>query len=217
MAKQYKRINRFTSLPYVIDILATEQLTLTNPENWPDKNEKITLEKYRKAKGAEKIFCLCLSDSAENIHLWSNFAPSESGCFIKFNYDKLIEFLNEQKDLVYSNMEYVKIGDLSKLTIETEKLPFYKRHPFQPENELRIIYLDYDGVKEPVKKIPFDINIIESITISDQLPKPVFENVKVILQSVNKSFTGKISQSTLFENIRWKNNFEKHLIDSEGC
>ena len=217
MAKQYKRINRFTSLPYVIDILATEQLTLTNPENWPDKNEKVTLKKYKIAKGAKQLFCLCMSDSEENIHLWSEFAPSECGCFIKFNYDKLVEFLQQQKDLVFSNMEYVKINDLPKFAIETEKLPFYKRHPFQPENEIRIIYLDYDGIKEPVRKIPFDINIIESITISGHLPKPVLENVKVILQSVNESFTGKISQSTLFNNLRWKNNFDKHLKDSEGC
>jgi hypothetical protein len=151
MAKQYKRINRFTSLPYVIDILATEQLTLTNPENWPDKNEKVTLKKYKIAKGAKQLFCLCMSDSEENIHLWSEFAPSECGCFIKFNYDKLVEFLQQQKDLVFSNMEYVKINDLPKFAIETEKLPFYKRHPFQPENEIRIIYLDYDGIKAEIK------------------------------------------------------------------
>jgi hypothetical protein len=43
-------LNRFTTLPFVIDLLARKQLTLLNPGFWEDYNDRVTMELYRKKK-----------------------------------------------------------------------------------------------------------------------------------------------------------------------
>ena len=41
----------------------------------------------------------------------------------------------------YNKITYLKLIDLNKRVLSDDMLPFVKRHPFEPENEIRIIFL----------------------------------------------------------------------------
>lgn len=203
----YKFLNRFTTLPYAIDFLKNEKLVLLNPENWEDKNEKVTLQAYKKLKDKKSIYCLCLADSTDNIHHWNSFANSEFGCFLKFNMKKIQKFV-EENGLLMDNMEYIKISNLSKLNINMEKLPFYKRYPFRPEEEVRILKLD-DQEQKAVFEVPCNVNIVESITLSDKIPQEIATFLKEKIKKINPNFKGDVYQSTLNKNDNWFNKFSK--------
>ena len=77
--KNAEKLNRFTSLPYLIDMLEKNELTLLDPSGWEDKNERITIEQYKEHNGYESIYALCMTDKAETYHHWNAFTNGDSG------------------------------------------------------------------------------------------------------------------------------------------
>jgi hypothetical protein len=44
MQTEFKKLNRFTSIPFLIDLLKREKLSLLNPSFWEDYNDRETVE-----------------------------------------------------------------------------------------------------------------------------------------------------------------------------
>ena len=54
-----RRLNRYTSLPILLDMLKRKRLVLLNPEFWEDKNDSEIILEYKKLKMIQNIFALC--------------------------------------------------------------------------------------------------------------------------------------------------------------
>lgn len=205
--KNAEKLNRFTSLPYLIDMLEKNELTLLDPSGWEDKNERITIEQYKELNGYESIYALCMTDKAETYHHWNAFTNGDSGCCIEFDKAKL-EVVLEENNVKFESVEYIELNKLS-FAGEKNQLPFYKRHPFWHEGEFRLIYCS----KEPQKPTyPIKIDKIEDyinqIHLSSKLPEPVFKSVKALFGNKYPSIEHKIKHSTLFNNNKWANHFK---------
>lgn len=199
-----KKLNRFTTIPFLIDLLKRKKLTLLNPGLWEDYNDRETMEVYRRKIKAESIYALCLTHQSETIHHWNAFASGSGGCCIELSPAKLFAILEKNKDITHGKTEYVRIKDLS--DFEPAKLPYFKRHPFEPEKEYRIIATS-DKKQEAVFDIDIDLDIIRRITISNKVPKSIFDSIEDVLLQINPAHKIKISHSTLYNNPAWKNHF----------
>lgn len=201
------KLNRFTTLPFVVDMLKRNKLTLLNPNFWEDYNDRETMNVYRKKVNANSIYALCLTHKNETIHHWNAFANGTSGCCIEFSPAKLIDIL-DKNNISHGKTDYVRIRDLPNLTFDDKRIPFLKRYPFEPENEYRIIATS-DDIQKATFEIDIDLDIIRRITLSNKMPNTVFESNKQNLLEIAPTLKNKINHSTLFSNNNWMTHFNK--------
>ena len=45
-----KHLRRYTTLPHLLDILITSEITFSNPDNWDDKNDQYGMNIYKDKK-----------------------------------------------------------------------------------------------------------------------------------------------------------------------
>jgi hypothetical protein len=120
---EIKKINRFTTLPILLDLLQRKKLTLLNPKLWEDKNDSEIILEYKKRKGIKNLFAVCFSCNDETVHHWKTFSHGPSGCLIEFNAKKLMAIF-EQYGLTHGLVQYKKLSDIEKrgATIEMNKI-----------------------------------------------------------------------------------------------
>jgi hypothetical protein len=208
MDKEIKKLNRFTTIPFLIDMLAREKLTLLNPGFWEDANDRETIEIFRNKTNAKSVYALCLTHESETVHHWNAFANGTSGCCIEFSPEKLFEILKRTKGVSHGKATYMTINKLG--SFSDEQLPYFKRIPFKPEKEYRIIATSNDP-QVAAFDIDIELDAIRKITISNKVPKPVFTSLKKILLGINPDFKGKVYHSTLFNNQIWINHFKGNI------
>ncbi len=201
MPYDFKVLNRFTTLPFLLDMLRRKKLTLLNPAFWEDFNDRETIEIYRKRVNAESIYALCLSYDDDNIHHWNAFASGTSGVCIRFSPNRLLGQLSLQ-GIKHDKAEYVRVRDLADFNYSLEKLPFVKREPFEAEKEYRLIVTS-NQPQQGTYEVDIDINFIRQVTFSSKLPETVFEATKAMIREFFPDFQGKIYHSTLYKNERW--------------
>jgi len=204
---EIKKINRFTTLPILLDILQRRKLTLLDPKLWEDKNDSEIILEYKRRKAIKNLFALCFSCNDETIHHWKSFSPGPSGCVIEFNAKKLLAIF-DQYGLTHGLVHYRKLSEIEKkeTAIELNKIPFTKRWPYRCEEEYRAIHETNEELDFYEIEIP--LNIIQKITISQQMPKQIYLTIKEYLKDVTKNPDGKINRSTLYENQRWIKRFQ---------
>ena len=208
MTNELTFLNRFTTIPFLIDLIVRRRLTLLNPESWEDYNDRVTMELYKTKKGSKSIYALCMTTKRETIHHWNAFANGTSGCCVEFNFGEFISIVSKNKELSHGKTNYIKIGNLSSLTEDIENLPYLKRQPFEPEQEYRIVIINNETQKISLD-IPIELSCIKRITFNNKLPESVFQSIKEILIKIEPSLKNKISHSTLYNNATWTNYFEK--------
>ena len=202
-----KKINRYTTLPVLLDMLKRKRLVLLDPASWDDKNDSAIMAEYKKRKNVAKLFALCCSQGDETIHHWRTFADGISGCCIEFSSLKLIARLATVDGVRYGPVVYRKIKDLKEGTIEIDSIPFTKRWPYRCEEEFRIIW-EGSAAKECFE-IDFDLSTINRITISQRMPEPVYATIREYLRGAFANPDQKISRSTLYQNEIWIGKFRK--------
>lgn len=201
-----KKLNRFTTLPILLDYLERQKLVLLDPSSWDDKNDTEIILEYKRKSGKEKLFALCFTHESETIHHWKTFANGLSGCCIEFNAAKLVKIFKDVPQLRFGPVEYKKITEAKTAAFDLDKIPFTKRHPYENEREFRIIW---EGKYEQnVFELDVPIDTINRITFSQQMPESVYNTVNKFLI---KNFIGldkKIYRSTIYRNERWINYFK---------
>ena len=200
------KLNRFTTLPILIDLLEREKLVLIDPTTWDDKNDTSIIEIYKKEKNIRKLFALCFTHENETIHHWKTFADGISGCCIQFNKTKLIEQFQKIDNIRYDLVEYKKIIDINNSNIVRKNIPFIKREPYKFENEYRVIWEGDDDLA--VFEIHISLDIIDKITFAYQMPEPVFQSVKKMVESRYPNLNSIINKSTIYENKEWIKKFK---------
>jgi hypothetical protein len=204
-----KYLNRFTTLPVLLDLLQRKKLTLLDPKLWDDKNDSEIILEYKKRKGIKNLFALCLSYGDETVHHWKTFSNGPSGCVIEFNAKKLFTLLSKIPNLTHGKVAYKKLAEIENknVTLDINQMPFIKRWPYRCEEEYRIIVEKNN--KDTFFEIDIPLDIITKITISQQMPEPIYNTIKSYLKDLRGNPDSRISRSTLYENKRWINRFKK--------
>jgi hypothetical protein len=202
-----KKLNRYTTLPVLLDMLKRKRLVLLDPSSWEDKNDSEILLEYKKRKRVQKFFALCFSYGDETIHHWKTFADGTSGCCVQFDAIQLIELLNNTTGIRYGSVKYKKLKDLKDEVIDVEDMPFTKRWPYRCEDEFRVIWAG--RTEQTNYEIPFDLKMITKVTISQRMPEQVYETIKEYLREAFRRPDKRINRSTLYENRIWINKFKR--------
>jgi len=78
MEKEIVKINRFTTIPFLLDLLLRQKLTLLNPSSWEDYNDRETVEAIKNRAGVSAVYALCLTYGNETVHHWNAFGNGTS-------------------------------------------------------------------------------------------------------------------------------------------
>lgn len=196
-----RKLNRYTTLPVLLDLLRRKKIVLLNPTTWEDKNDTEIILEYKKRKNIQKLFAVCFSIGDETIHNWKTYANGISGCCIEFDENKLLKSFPIKKNFRRRNVTYKKIEKVEKNPIPTGDIPFTKRWPYRCEKEFRIIW--GGDTSEETIDVDIDLNSINKITLSQGMPADVCTSIKKLLRREIKDPSKRIYRSTLYENSRW--------------
>ena len=205
-SQKIQKLNRFTTLPILLDLLERKKLTLLNPIIWEDKNDSEIILEYKKRKNIKNLFALCFSHNDETIHHWKTFSNGPSGCLIEFDAEKLIAHIKKIPGIKIGRVEYKKINEVQKNKISVDKMPFTKRWPYRCEEEFRIIIETNEEMD--FYEIDIQLDFIKKVTISQQMPKQIYETIKKKLKNSKDNPESRINKSTLYENFNWINSFK---------
>jgi Protein of unknown function (DUF2971) len=196
-------LNRYTSLPIALDVLAKRRITLLSPETWEDRNDAYYLERYRDERKLLTLLAICFSLGRETFHHWRIFSSGSSGVCIEFDKEKLLNSIPKGSSYQHRNVTYKWVRELEKKKPELETWPFLKRKPFKDEHEYRIIY-ESKTENLRAKPIPIDLSAIRKVTLSPWLPDPVSPSVINIIKKIDGCGTLEVSRSSLIDNAGWR-------------
>lgn len=200
-----KYLKRYTNLPATIDILERQSLQLLDPNSWDDRNDAISLEKYRRKEGKSKLLAVCFAQSVETYHHWRVFSEGFDGMCIEFIKDRIIQKISKDKSLIKGSVEYKTLDAIKREEISWERVPFTKRRAYRDEKEFRIIHLSDDGSKNshPIK---IDIEDINRVIISPWLPDTLLKSVKESIRRIPGCKKINIVQAKVISSQQWQDN-----------
>jgi hypothetical protein len=225
MSKTHENaLDRYTTLPFLLDIVERNALFLSETNKWEDKNDVKLLNKYIKflvyrqtVSRNAKVFAMCFCTGFETIHHWKTFANGPSGCCIQFDRNKILQAVDALDDgsgkLRHGVVQYKQIETVTNNTPPWDSYPFRKRLPYDIEEEYRIIWVG--DKSEKTKEIPIALDSITKITFSPQMPRAVFENNRRLLRRLfdRKPKELPINLSTVLENQDWIDAFPDPPLD----
>ncbi len=196
-------MRRYTSLPALLDLLWSGQLTLLSPEKWEDRNDAYFMRVFQERSNAKAVLALCFSEANERFHLWKVFTQGTESVCIEFRHNRLIKEIDEVAGLTHGAVEYKLIRDVAVERPPLERLPFLKRIPYTDEKEYRILYTDM--VTEcDFFRINISIACIQRVTLSQWMSVPVYDAVKKTIQAISGCGELTVVRSSLLENEKWK-------------
>ena len=197
------QFRRYTSLPFLLDILYKNRLPLLNPATWDDKNDSYFMELYKKKKKLKSLLAICFADSPESYHHWKIYAGDASGVCIEFFQPHLLNKLGHDNRFRIGPVRYPLIDNLERDVPAIDDLPFIKRYPFRDECEFRLIYEDFDkDVK--VEYIPINTSDIERVVVNPWVNQAVFKSIQAVIKGIEGWRNVKVIQSTVVNNEKWK-------------
>lgn len=203
-------LNRYTTLPILLDILTNSHISLLSPETWEDRNDAYFLEQYRKKSKLSTVLAVCFSTCRETFHHWKVFSSGNAGVCIEFNGRKLLQSFPASGGFLRDFVEYHLIKDFKSKRPELNRWPFLKRKPFKDESEYRIIYESRDETLR-AKPVEIDLASVRKITLSPWLNESVAKSVVGVIKAIDGCWDMDIRPSSLLENRRWR-----EAIDADG-
>jgi hypothetical protein len=195
-------LKRYTELPYVLQILQSQQLTLLNPNSWDDQNDAHYIKTYREKKGYGSVLALCLTEAAQTYHHWKVFTHGASGACIYFNDELLIAGLKDQ-GVVGKKVEYFSLAGIKKNSPTIDDLPFIKRSAYEHEDEFRLLYATKKK-SIPFQNFTFPCDAIHSIVLNPWLPRSTFSVVKNVINGIKGFENLDVLRATIIENDTWR-------------
>jgi hypothetical protein len=203
-------ISRYTNLASAIDILKCKRLALLDPDAWPDRNDRACLRAYVRAKHLCGVRVLCFAGCAETAHHWSAFAPGSDGVRLDFHRETLEKDV-QAAGAKLGKVNYSRIKDFRPSEMDTDKLPFTKRSPYQNEAEWRLLKpcdsSDNLAALEPYQ-LPLSEAALKAVSLSPVLPINLADPVRDTLRALWQGSEIKISRSTLLGNPAWLGRLE---------
>jgi hypothetical protein len=197
-------LNRYTTLPILIDMLVNKHLTMLSPSTWEDRNDAFYLERYKTERNLASLLAACFTTKTETFHHWKVFSAGSSGVCITFHKDQLLKQFEAIPKLHCDEVKYKQIREVRQKAPEMKNWPFLKRVPYRDEGEFRIIYED-ETERQEFKTIPIDLKSIRRVTLSPWLPAAVADTLVEVIKSLRSGGELEVCRSTLVENEQWKN------------
>jgi hypothetical protein len=201
------KLNRFTTLVELLNLLRSGKIVLRDPSHWEDKNDAEVVLEYKKGKKILKLFAVCFCIGDETLHHWKTYADGVAGCCIEFDKKKLLASFLGIHEVRCGDVEYKCIDQVQRNQPDLDHFPFIKRMPYQFEKEFRILWEGKTSGKRILLDI--DLNSINKITLSQKIPDDMFASVKKLLCSIIKNPSTEINKSTLYKNHTWIEAFKK--------
>ena len=137
--EEIKKLYRFTTLPFLLDLLVRQELTSLNPNKWEDQNDKATLKTFLEKKDCASVYVLCLT-LKDTIHHWNAFANGTAGCCIQFHADRLFQMLDKTEGVSHGPTKYLRMRELDSHQHTIDDLPYVKRGIFTSSNTVRFLF-----------------------------------------------------------------------------
>ena len=210
-----KYLNRFTSLPFLLDILSKKRLVLLDPTRWEDKNDSYYMRLYKNKSKRDTFLALCFvqyksnRQVAEKYNHWKIYSGDNDGICIQFKKDEIIKHFTASlgNNFRSGDVQYYTISELEKLDEKNKvhlcNLPFLKRKAFSDETEYRFIYEDDEKIENKSVSIP--LKIISKITFNPWIRESVYKSVCEVIRKIKDCEDIKIKRSTCLEYERWQN------------
>ena len=205
--QESRKLNRYTSLPILLDLLRRRKIVLVDPSTWEDRNDADIIKEYQNRKKVSKLFTVCLSIGDETIHHWKTYAGGNSGCCIEFDEKKLLASLQGIEGVRWGDVDYKKISEVLYNPIKLDNIPFTKRWPYRCDYEFRILWEGETSLD--TMEIDIDLSSINRITLTQKMYDVVSKSIQELLREKLGNRSIKIVRSTLYENRRWIKAFEK--------
>ena len=198
-----KHFRRYTTLPFLLDILYWKRLPLLDPANWDDQNDAYFIRQYRDKKDLKSVLAICLANCEEKYHHWKIYAGNTSGVCIEFNQRILLNTIASDKRFVMRKVKYPLMDSLERDVPSIDNLPFIKRYAFRDEEEYRVIYEDCykETIVEYISITPRDIS---RIVINPWVHESVIESIKSALCTIEGFENLKVAQSSILKNEKWR-------------
>ena len=196
-------LRRYTSLPSLLDLLVTKELTLLTPDSWDDKNDAFYLQQYKEKKKLKAVYAMCFTEANETYHHWRVFSGNNVGVCITFIFNTFMGYLERTPRLVHRYMTYSRMADLESNPPKVAELPFVKRSAYADEREYRVVCPDKADALL-AKRIPVGLDSIYKITLSPWLPESLHDSTKTAIRSIPGCNKLKIYRTRILDNERWK-------------
>lgn len=194
---------RYTTLPFLIDILVERRLALLDPLIWEDKNDSYFMELYKEKKKLNTVLSLCFAEATETYQHWKIYSGSSSGVCVEFDKNRLLQKISGKKGFRDGKIKYRKMADMRKRLPKIDELPFIKRYAFKDEKEHRIVYED-DVDELKIKYLSITPDDVERVVINPWINQSVYESIKSTLRKIDGFSELRFRRSTVVENDEWK-------------
>lgn len=209
-----KLLHKYMPLEYALEMLNNKHLWFANPAIWKDPFEKKFVDanfKDRKTSKivrfpwANRVFCLCLTQTATSEAYWNTYIRANIGIAFKFNRAALLDALKAHSGkygIYIGKVEYMKTSSINK-TISNipfspaiahnlsdprfnARLLLLKRNAYKYEDEIRVIVVKDKSTTEQGIYLPYADNttLIDSLSLDPMvgpqttaLLKNIFENM----------------------------------------
>ena len=205
--KPSRKLNRYTTLPVLLDLLTRKKLVLLDPNRWEDRSDAELIIEYKKIEHISKLFAICFCIGNETIHAWKAYAEGISGCCIQFDENKLIESLDGNRQIRYHDVMYCKTKKIYSNNIKL--MPFIKRWPYRIEREFRILW--EGDIQENRTEIEINLDSISRITVSQDMPTSIKSLIREICYT---NPTIQVNSSTIFRNVKFIETVKKSISES---
>lgn len=202
-----KKLNRYTTLPVLLDLLRRKKIVLLDPCRWEDRNDAEIILQYKKRKKLKSLFAVCFGTEDETVHEWKAYADGISGCCIEFDGNELLKSFQGRKGFRWRKVKYKLIKEVQSCRPPLDDMPFLKRWPYRCENEFRILWEGES--KKDSKPVGMDLRSIKKITLSPEIPDVVARSIRGLLRQEINGPLPKINVSTLYQNKTWIRAFKK--------
>jgi len=201
MTDSPKVFRRYTELGSLLDMLGRREITLLPPSSWDDKNDQLMMRTYAKRMKLKTLLALCLTSRGETYHHWKVFTDRSNGVCVHFKREGFKEAMHAANVRV-GKMKYLRLNELDPLEYGVHDLPFLKRFGFGDEAEYRAVYENTDAEPE-LKRVRFDLDIVEKITLNPWMPRAIFETVSPIIKQLLGGPNIDVSHSSLIDSRSW--------------
>lgn len=196
---------KYTNLAVAMDMLQNKHISLLDPDSWKDKNDAWFMQEYKDIIGATTLLATCFAETEDTHHHWRVFSDGTDGVCIEFDKDRILSAFDGVKGIKKDRVRYFEINTLRRRArIAPEELPFLKRHPYKPECEYRVIYVEHSGEQLETKSFRIDLQWIKRITLSPWLPAALRKAVIKTLRKIPDCEKLEIFRSTQISNLEWR-------------